>query len=149
MSGNVIEWQRWHLHAHIDPVEGLVISDVSYTDGGRRRSILHRASIGEMVVPYGDTSEDFYFRNVFDAGEYNLGKTVGSLSLGCDCLGEIRYLDAVLADEGGAPVHRHQRHLPARGGLRHPLEALGLPLRRAGRGQALPPDGRVGHPHDR
>ena len=56
-----------------------------------------------MVVPYGDTSDDFYFRNVFDAGEYNLGKTVGSLSLGCDCLGEIRYLDAVLADEGGAP----------------------------------------------
>jgi primary-amine oxidase len=103
VTGNVIEWQRWHLHAHIDPVEGLVISDVSYTDGERRRPILHRASIGEMVVPYGDTSEDFYFRNVFDAGEYNLGKTVGSLSLGCDCLGEIRYLDAVLADEGGAP----------------------------------------------
>ncbi|MGE5290944.1 MAG: hypothetical protein ACM3ML_27865, partial [Micromonosporaceae bacterium] len=83
ISGNVIEWQRWRLHAHIDPVEGLVISDVSYLDGGRRRSILHRAGIGEMVVPYGDTSEDFYFRNVFDAGEYNLGKTVGSLTLGC------------------------------------------------------------------
>jgi primary-amine oxidase len=103
VSGNVIEWQRWRLHAHIDPVEGLVISDVSYQDGDRRRSILHRASIGEMVVPYGDTSDDFYFRNVFDAGEYNLGKTVGSLSLGCDCLGEIRYLDAVLADESGSP----------------------------------------------
>jgi primary-amine oxidase len=103
VSGHVIEWQRWRLHAHIDPVEGLVISDVSYQDGERRRSILHRASIGEMVVPYGDTSEDFYFRNVFDAGEYNLGKTVGSLSLGCDCLGEIRYLDAVLADESGNP----------------------------------------------
>jgi primary-amine oxidase len=103
VSGNVIEWQRWRMHAHIDPVEGLVISDVSYLDGGRRRSILNRASIGEMVVPYGDTSEDFYFRNVFDAGEYNLGKTVGSLTLGCDCLGEIRYLDAVLADEAGHP----------------------------------------------
>jgi primary-amine oxidase len=103
VSGNVIEWQRWRLHAHIDPVEGLVISDVSYLDGSRRRSIMHRASIGEMVVPYGDTSEDFYFRNVFDAGEYNLGKTVGSLTLGCDCLGEIRYLNAVLADEAGRP----------------------------------------------
>ena len=103
VTGHVIEWQRWRLHAHIDPVEGLVISDVSYVDGGRRRSILHRASISEMVVPYGDTGNDFYFRNVFDAGEYNLGKTVGSLSLGCDCLGEIRYLDAVLADESGTP----------------------------------------------
>ncbi|HEY6795097.1 MAG TPA: primary-amine oxidase [Kineosporiaceae bacterium] len=103
VSGNVIEWQRWRLHAHIDAVEGLVISDVSYLDGGRRRSIMHRASMSEMVVPYGDTSGDFYFRNVFDAGEYNLGKTVGSLTLGCDCLGEIRYLDAVLADERGVP----------------------------------------------
>jgi len=56
-----------------------------------------------MVVPCGDTSDDFYFRNVFDAGEYNLGKTVGSLSLDCDCLGEIRYLDAVLTDESGVP----------------------------------------------
>ena len=103
ISGNVVEWQRWRLHVHVDPVEGLVVSDVSYLDAGRRRSVLHRASISEMVVPYGDTSNDFYFRNVFDAGEYNLGKTVGSLSLGCDCLGEIRYLDAILADEAGIP----------------------------------------------
>jgi len=103
VEGNVIAWQRWRLHVHVDAVEGLVLSDVSYLDGGRQRSILHRAGISEMVVPYGDTSNDFYFRNVFDAGEYNLGKTVGSLSLGCDCLGEIRYLDAVLADEAGVP----------------------------------------------
>jgi primary-amine oxidase len=103
VAGNIIEWQRWRLHAHIDVVEGLVISDVSYLDGGRRRPVLHRAGVGEMVVPYGDTSEDFYFRNVFDAGEYNLGKTVAPLTLGCDCLGEIRYLDAVLADEQGTP----------------------------------------------
>ncbi|WP_220093573.1 primary-amine oxidase [Flexivirga caeni] len=101
--GNVIEWQRWRLHVHVDPVEGLVVSDVSYLDDGQRRSILQRASISEMVVPYGDTSNDFYFRNVFDAGEYNLGKTVGPLTLGCDCLGEIRYLDAILADESGSP----------------------------------------------
>jgi primary-amine oxidase len=72
-------------------------------DAGRRRSILHRANISEMVVPYGDTSDAFYFRNVFDAGEYSPGRTVGSLTLGCDCLGEFRYLDAVLAEESGAP----------------------------------------------
>jgi primary-amine oxidase len=103
VNGNVIEWQRWRLHAHVDAVEGLVVTDVSYQDGGRRRSVVHRANISEMVVPYGDTSDDFYFRNVFDAGEYNLGKTVAPLALGCDCLGEIRYLDAVLADESGVP----------------------------------------------
>jgi Cu2+-containing amine oxidase len=37
--------------------EGLVLYDLGYTDGdqhGRRRPILHRASIGEMCVPYAD-----------------------------------------------------------------------------------------------
>lgn len=37
--------------------EGLVLYDLGYADGdqqGRRRPILHRASIGEMCVPYAD-----------------------------------------------------------------------------------------------
>lgn len=37
--------------------EGLVLYDLGYTDGdqgGRRRPVMHRGSIGEMCVPYGD-----------------------------------------------------------------------------------------------
>ena len=45
-----------------------------------------------------------------------------SLTLGCDCLGEIRYFDAS-SPTSGAAAHAAQRHLHARGGLRHPLEA--------------------------
>ncbi len=62
---------------------------------GRGRQICHRASIAELVIPYGDPNPTVHFKNVFDTGEYGLGPLVNSLSLGCDCLGEIRYLDVV------------------------------------------------------
>jgi primary-amine oxidase len=104
VDGHRIRWQRWSLHASLHAVEGLVLHDVHYEDGGRERSILYRGGLSEMVVPYGDPSTTFGFRSVFDAGEYNLGRFVAPLRLGCDCLGEIRYMDAVLADERGEPL---------------------------------------------
>jgi primary-amine oxidase len=103
IDGHEIRWGRFRLRASLHPVDGLVLHSVGYEDGGRVRPILHRASVAEMVVPYGDPDETFSFRNVFDAGEYHLGKMCASLRLGCDCLGEIRYLDAVLADDDGEP----------------------------------------------
>ena len=54
-----------------------------------------------MVVPYGDPGPLHGWKNAFDVGEWGLGRLANSLTLGCDCLGEIRYLDAVLADEQG------------------------------------------------
>ena len=103
VDGNLIRWQKWALRITFDPYEGLVLHQVTYTDGGRDRSILHRASISEMVVPYGDPGEQQGWKNAFDAGEWGLGRMTQSLTLGCDCLGEIYYFDAVLASENGEP----------------------------------------------
>jgi primary-amine oxidase len=64
---------------------------------------MHRASISEMVVPYGDPSPMHGWKNAFDAGEWGLGRMANSLTLGCDCLGVIHYFDAVLATEAGEP----------------------------------------------
>src|SRR3954451_20279761 len=49
VDGNLVQWQKWSLRLTFDPYEGLVIHQVTYTDAGRERSILHRASISEMV----------------------------------------------------------------------------------------------------
>ena len=46
-----------------------------------------------------------------------------SLELGCDCLGEIAYLDAVVHDSHGEPYDDPQRDLHPRGGRRRPVEA--------------------------
>ena len=43
------------------------------------------------------------WKNAFDAGEWGLGRMANSLVLGCDCLGEIHYLDAVGCTEKGKP----------------------------------------------
>jgi primary-amine oxidase len=103
VDGNVVTWQRWQLHVGFTPREGLVLNQVSYHDGGRPRSILYRASLSEMVVPYGDPNPTHYFKNAFDAGENGVGLATSSLRFGCDCLGEIYYFDAVVSDADGAP----------------------------------------------
>jgi primary-amine oxidase len=103
VEGNLVRWQKWSLRLGWDPYEGLVLHQVGYDDGGRTRSILHRASISEMVVPYGDPGEVQGWKNAFDAGEWGLGRMTQPLTLGCDCLGEIHYVDVTMADEQGQP----------------------------------------------
>ena len=98
-----LSWQKWKMRISLHPLEGIVLHEISYFDKGTDRSILHRASMAEMIVPYGDADPAHNWRGAFDIGEFGLGKLTNSLVLGCDCLGEIIYLDAVLADEKGDP----------------------------------------------
>ena len=102
LDGNLLSWQRWSMRVSMDPLEGLVLHTVGYDDG-ELRPILHRASISEMVVPYGDPGPMHGWKNAFDVGEWGLGRMANSLALGCDCLGEITYLDATFASEHGTP----------------------------------------------
>jgi primary-amine oxidase len=102
LDGFGLRWQKWHLRVGFTPREGLVLHTIGYEDGGRVRPIVHRASFSEMVIPYGDPSPTVFFKNAFDIGEHGLGPLTDSLELGCDCLGEIRYLDVSLADSRGA-----------------------------------------------
>jgi primary-amine oxidase len=103
IEGNEIRWQNWSLRASIHPRTGLVLHDVCIEHGGRARPVLDRAGLSEMLVPYADPSPSWFWRAPFDVGDYGLGGAIDSLELGCDCLGEIRYMDAVLADERGEP----------------------------------------------
>jgi primary-amine oxidase len=104
VDGRVVRWQRWQVHVGFTAREGLVLNRLGYEDGGRLRPIMHRASLSEMVVPYGDPSPTHYFKNAFDAGENGVGFSASPLTRGCDCLGEIVYLDAVVNDAAGEPV---------------------------------------------
>lgn len=101
VEGNLLAWQNWRVRVSMDPIEGLVLHQLSWDDGTRLRPIIHRAALSEMVVPYGTTAPTHDWKNAFDAGEWGMGRFVNSLALGCDCLGEIHYLDAVMATETG------------------------------------------------
>ncbi|PLR81454.1 tyramine oxidase [Bacillus canaveralius] len=104
INGHEISWEKWKIRFGFTPREGLVLHTVTYNDGGTHRSILYRASLSEMVVPYGDPDEPLSRNNAFDVGEYGVGMLANSLELGCDCLGEIKYFDVALADSRGNPV---------------------------------------------
>jgi len=98
LDGHRLSWQGWSLRVGFDAREGLILHQISL-DG---RPVIYRASIPELVVPYGDPRFR-YWQTYFDCGEYLLGKWTNSLERGCDCLGEIAYLDATLPDDFGAP----------------------------------------------
>lgn len=101
VDGYQVRWQNWSFRIGFTPREGLVLHQLAYDDEGRTRSILARASVCEMVVPYGDPGEQYYRKNAFDIGEYGIGTLANSLNLGCDCLGTIRYFDAHMLDSRG------------------------------------------------
>ena len=103
LDGQALRWQRWSMRLGFNYREGLVIHTLGYEDGGRVRPVAHRLSFAEMVVPYRDPTPDHYRRTAFDIGEWGLGFMTTSLERGCDCLGEIAYLDAVLHDTRGEP----------------------------------------------
>jgi primary-amine oxidase len=103
VDGHAVQWENWSLRVGFDVREGLTLHQISYDEGDQRRPVVYRASVPEMVVPYGDPGPTRYWQNYFDTGEYLVGKFANSLELGCDCLGEITYLDATIPDDHGQP----------------------------------------------
>jgi primary-amine oxidase len=100
VTGHGVAWQKWHVRVGFTPREGLVLHELSYDS----RPIIYRASLAEMFVPYGDPAPTHRFKNVFDMGEYGVGWLANPLTLGCDCVGEIKYFDGVVNDQDGSPV---------------------------------------------
>src|SRR6266567_991721 len=101
IDGHHLRWQKWDLRIGFTAREGLVLHRIGYHDVGGLRSVIHRASLSEMFVPYADPAATHYRKLVLDEGEYGIGLLTNSLELGCDCLGEIRYLDGVVNDNDG------------------------------------------------
>ncbi len=89
VDGYRVRWQGYDFRVSIHPTHGLVLHGLSLNE----RPLLFRAALSDMVVPYGDSDPMHSWKHVLDASEYNLGTAVNSLTLGCDCLGEIYYFD--------------------------------------------------------
>ncbi|MEM8843278.1 MAG: tyramine oxidase, partial [Pseudomonadota bacterium] len=90
LDGHHLTWHEWDLRIGFNAREGLTLHDITFCG----RPIMYRASIAEMMVPYGSPQGAHPRKNVFDVGEYGIGRLVNSLELGCDCVGAIEYIDA-------------------------------------------------------
>jgi primary-amine oxidase len=101
---NEVSWQGWRFRFGMHPREGLVLYTVGYEDQGKLRSILYRAGLSEMVVPYGDPDAAWFFRNAFDEGEDGIGRFANSLEPLTDCPNNATFFNAVFPDDDGAPT---------------------------------------------
>jgi len=101
VQGYQVSWQNWQLRIGWTPREGVVLYTIGYEDQGKLRPIIYRASLAEMVVPYGDPRQQHFRKNAFDVGEHGVGSLANSLTLGCDCLGEIFYFDMAIPNSYG------------------------------------------------
>lgn len=105
VTGHEVRWDRWRFRYAVHPREGLVLYVVRWMDGERERSILHRASLSEMVVPYGNPGATWFFRNAFDVGEYGMGGGyISRLDALVDAPANAVFLPAWYADETGEVV---------------------------------------------
>ena len=101
-TGNEIAWDHWRFRFAVHPREGLVLYTVGYLDHGSLRSVLYKASLSDMVVPYGDPGPAWYFRNSFDFSEYSfVGKSIAPLVAGRDVPENASFVDADFANEAG------------------------------------------------
>ena len=98
VEGWEVKWQKWSFRVGFTSREGLVLHQLACDE----RPLVYRASVTEMVVPYGDPTTSHFWKNAFDCGEYGLGKLANSLELGCDCLGLIHYFDIPMVEDQGA-----------------------------------------------
>ncbi|KAL1883762.1 hypothetical protein Plec18167_002770 [Paecilomyces lecythidis] len=99
-SENVLQWQKWQFRICFNYREGLFLRDVRYDD----RPVLYRISLSEMTVPYADPRSPYHRKQAFDLGDVGAGLVANNLSLGCDCLGSITYLDGLVTDPAGEPL---------------------------------------------
>lgn len=98
-DNSLVEWQGWRFRVSFNPREGAVLHDLHF----RGRSVMYRLSFSEMTVPYSDARYPFARKQAFDFGDGGAGTCANNLSLGCDCLGVIKYFDSIVTDPEGKP----------------------------------------------
>lgn len=99
-TSNVITWQKWSFRVGFNQREGMVLYNIHYDS----RPLFYRLSLSDMNIPYADPRHPYHKKSAFDLGDAGAGIMANDLKLGCDCLGAIHYLDAVLADDKGEPL---------------------------------------------
>lgn len=101
VSGHQVRWEGWQFRFGANAREGLVLYRVAREHGGVTRSILARASLSEMFVPYGSPDSTWYFRAAFDVGQYMLGRTINPLVPRVDAPVGARFFPVQLPEDDG------------------------------------------------
>ena len=81
LDGDVLDWEKWQVRLGFDPVEGLVLHQISFDDEGERRPIVYRASVAGDGRPLRRSQSSALLaellrrRRVLDGQERELART--------------------------------------------------------------------------
>ena len=103
LDGRLLGWQIWQLRLGFNYREGLVLLEVVFVDSsacGRSRTGCRSPRCSCRTGTPAPTTTGGP-RSTSASGAW--ASLTTSLDLGCDCLGEIAYLDAVVHDSAGEP----------------------------------------------
>ncbi|ERN07869.1 hypothetical protein AMTR_s00012p00215250 [Amborella trichopoda] len=108
VEGHQVIWGPWEFHLKPDPRAGVVIFQATVRDpnSGEARSVMYKGSLSELLVPYMDPSNAWYFKTYIDAGDFELGLWAMPLDRLNDCPRNAYYMDAVFAGSDGIPYMR-------------------------------------------
>jgi len=104
VTGNELAWDNWKLHFRVEQRDGLILSRIRYQDHGRDRSVMYRASVAEIFVPYADPTSNWYYRTFMDEGEYGFGKSTAPLIPSRDCPPNAVFEPVTIPGDDGAPI---------------------------------------------
>ena len=103
IDGSEVRWDNWRLHFGVHPRRGLELFDIAYDDGGHWRPVLYRASISEMIAPYGDPAFGTWYPR--DEGDYGLASYSRTSAVPeADAPANAVFAGAVVSDAQGTPV---------------------------------------------
>ena len=74
IDGHAVAWGHWRFRFGFNPREGLVLYQLGFMDGERRRSIVYRASVSETVSRYASAGDVWRWMEFFDEGTLGLGE---------------------------------------------------------------------------
>jgi len=93
-----VDWQKWQFRFGFNAREGLVLHQISFNDNGKRRSIVYRAAVSEVLTAYGDPGDFWSWMEIFDEGVLGLGYMSMPVRLGREVPANAVTLSPVMAD---------------------------------------------------
>ncbi|CAI9770969.1 unnamed protein product [Fraxinus pennsylvanica] len=105
IDGHTVRWANWEFHLAFDMRAGPVISLASIYDPEKdeHRSVMYRAYLSELFVPYMDLTEEWYYTTFLDAGEFGIGLCANPLKPLRDCPENAVFMDGYFTMQDGKP----------------------------------------------
>ena len=110
VAHNVVRWRNWQFRYGFNLREGLVLYQLAFDDQGRKRPILYRGSVSEIVTAYGDASAFWSWLELFDEGVFGIGASAAAVEPGREVPANALLLDPLLPDAEKPAFSTRQPH---------------------------------------